>query len=49
MMADAILVLIIVVFFALCAAYVIGCERIIRSDGQAGEAGDATIADKAVR
>jgi hypothetical protein len=37
--ADVIFVLVIVAFFALCALYVRGCERIIRAGQAGGEAG----------
>jgi hypothetical protein len=31
-MADIAFVVVIVAFFALCAAFVYGCDRIVRSD-----------------
>jgi hypothetical protein len=37
--ADVIFVLALVAFFALCALYVRGCERIIRAGENGGEAG----------
>jgi hypothetical protein len=30
-MADIVLVIVILAFFALCAALVVGCDRIVRS------------------
>lgn len=30
-MADVMFILVIVGFFALCAAFVVGCDRIVRS------------------
>jgi hypothetical protein len=33
-MADVVLVLIVIAFFALCALLVAGCDRIVRGDEQ---------------
>ena len=30
-MADVVFVMVIIGFFALCAAFVVGCDRIVRS------------------
>jgi hypothetical protein len=35
-MADLAFVLVIIGFFALCAAFVVGCDRIVRADRDDG-------------
>jgi hypothetical protein len=37
-MADLVFVLVIVGFFALCGAFVVGCDRIVRADQDDGPA-----------
>ena len=41
-MADVVYVVVIIGFFALCAAFVVGCERIVRSDGDSAEPASST-------
>jgi hypothetical protein len=36
-MADFVFVVVILGFFALCAAFVAGCDRIVRSEDDASE------------
>jgi hypothetical protein len=41
-MADVVFVAVIIAFFALCAGFVRGCDRIVRSDDDALPAAGST-------
>jgi hypothetical protein len=42
-MADVIFIVVVIIgFFALCAAFVAGCDRIVRSGDEPGAAGAST-------
>ncbi len=42
-MADIVFIVVVIIgFFALCAAFVVGCDRIVRSGDDGSEAASST-------
>jgi hypothetical protein len=41
-MADIVFIIVVIGFFALCAALVVGCDRIVRSGDDVPEPGSST-------
>jgi hypothetical protein len=41
-MADVVFIIVTIGFFALCAALVVGCDRIVRSGDDGASAGTST-------